>query len=461
MTSRAVVVGGGITGLVAARSLAEAGASVTVVEPGPPGGKLLASTFDGRRLDEAADAFLARVPEGVELCRSLGLEGDLVSPTARRAHVWSRGRLRLLPEEQVLGVPTDLDALAASGIVSAAGIDAARHDLETPLVAPTGDVTIGSVLRSRLGDEVADRLVDPLVGGINAGDTDRLSLAATVPQLDAAVRSGAASLVEAAQAQRAQVTDRRAPVFFAPRGGMVALVEALQADLGHRSVRWRDAAAQRLEQDGTRWRVHLDDGEALVADAVVVATPAGPAARLLRDPAPRAATLLAAIPYASVAMVSLAVAREAIDRELDASGYLVPKVEGRTITACSWTSAKWPHLHGDGTVWLRASAGRDGATAALDLDDDALLAAVLSDLADTMALRGRPEEVRVRRWIDSFPQYRVGHLDRVAAIEADVAASAPGVAVAGAALRGLGVPACIRQGTEAARRSLERSHAPS
>ncbi|MGK2949547.1 MAG: protoporphyrinogen oxidase, partial [Acidimicrobiales bacterium] len=171
--------------------------------------------------------------------------------------------------------------------------------------------------------------------------------------------------------------------------------------------------------------------------------------------------LLAAIPYASVAMVSLAVAREAIERELDGSGYLVPKVEGRTITACSWTSAKWPHLHGDGTVWLRASAGRDGAAAALDLDDEPLVAAVLGDLADTMALHGPPEEVRVRRWVDSFPQYRVGHLDRVAAIEADVAASAPGVAVAGAALRGLGVPACIRQGTAAARRSLERSDAPS
>ncbi|MGK2949400.1 MAG: FAD-dependent oxidoreductase, partial [Acidimicrobiales bacterium] len=268
MTPLAVVVGGGITGLVAARTLAEAGASVTVVEPGSPGGKLQASAFDGGRLDEAADAFLARVPEGVDLCRALGIDGDLVAPTARRAHVWSRGQLRLLPEEQVLGVPTDLEALAASGIVSADGLRAARHDLDTPLLAPAGDVTIGSVLRSRLGDEVADRLIDPLVGGINAGDTDQLSLAATVPQLDAAVRSGAASLIEAAQAQRAQVTDRSAPVFFAPRGGMVALVEALRADLVQRSVQWREGTAQRLEQDGTRWRVHLGGGDHLLADAV-------------------------------------------------------------------------------------------------------------------------------------------------------------------------------------------------
>jgi protoporphyrinogen/coproporphyrinogen III oxidase len=455
------VVGGGITGLVAARTLALEGAEVTLVEPDPVGGKLRASTFDGGRLDEAADAFLARVPDGVELCRALGIEGDLVSPAARRAHVWSRGALRLLPEEQVLGVPTDLDALEASGIVSAAGLAAARHDVEVPLVAPDADATIGALVRDRLGDEVAERLVDPLVGGINAGDTDFLSLAATVPQLDAAARSGAPSLIEACRTQRALVADRTAPVFFAPRGGMVALVEALQSDLERQGVVGRTASATGLERHGQQWSVQLDRGSPVGADAVVVATPAGAAAALVRPHALRSATLLAAIPYASVAMVSLAVRREDIDRELDGSGYLVPRVEGRTITACSWTTAKWPHLHGDGTVWLRASAGRDGATDALRLDDEALVIAVLADLADTMALRGTPEAVRVGRWADSFPQYRPGHLDRVAAIDADLAASAPGVVVAGAALRGLGVPACIRQGDATARRVLAALDAPS
>jgi oxygen-dependent protoporphyrinogen oxidase len=461
MSPRAVVVGGGVTGLVAARSLAEAGASVTVVEPDRPGGKLQASPFDGGVLDEAADAFLARVPDGVELCRALGLEGDLVSPAARRAHVWSHGALRLLPEEQVLGVPTDLDALAESGIVSPAGLRAARADLERPLVAPAGDVTIGSVLRQRLGDEVAERLVDPLVGGISAGDTDQLSLAATVPQLDAAVRSGAASLIEATRAQRALVVDRSAPVFFAPRGGMAAIPEALRADLDRRDVAWRTGAADGIARDGSRWRVALADGEALTADVVVVATPAPAAAGLLRAEAGRAATLLAAIPYASVAMVALAVPPAAIERELDGSGYLVPRVEGRTLTACSWTTSKWPHLHGDGTVWLRASVGRDGADAAVHLPDDELVAAVLADLRATMALRGTPTEVRVRRWLGSFPQYRVGHLERVEAIDDELAARAQGLVVAGAALRGLGVPACIRQGQAAARRALAAVGGPS
>jgi oxygen-dependent protoporphyrinogen oxidase len=453
----AVVVGAGITGLAAARALALEGARVTVLDPAPPGGKLRTTPFDGGALDEAADAFLARVPEGVALCRDLGLEGDLVSPTERRAHVVTRGVLRRLPHGQVLGVPTDLEELAASGIMSPEGLERARRDLTTPLVAPEGDPTIGATIRERLGDEVAERLVDPLVGGINAGDTDELSLAATVPQLDAAVRSGAPSLIEACQAQRAANPDPDAPVFFAPRGGLGALVHALVADLDRRGVALVPRAAVALEGAAGGWRVTDEGGGAHDAAAVVVTTAAGTAARLVEAHAPEASALLAAIPYASVGMLAFAVAREAIDRELDGSGYLVPRVEGRLLTACSWVSAKWPHLHGDGTVWLRASVGRDGDTRALALDDEALVAAVRADLADTMALHGPVQEVRVTRWPGSFPQYRPGHLQRADAIDADLAARAPGLAVAGAALRGLGIPACIRQGSAAAARVLRAS----
>jgi oxygen-dependent protoporphyrinogen oxidase len=431
-----------------------AGATVTVIDPGPLGGKIRSSPFDGGELDEAADAFLARVPDGVELCRQLGIDGDLVSPSARRAHVWSHGALRLLPEGQVLGVPTDLDELAASGILTTDGLAQVRLEPSTPLHPPVDDVTIGSVMRSRLGDEAAERLVDPLVGGINAGDTDRLSLAATVPQLDTALRSGHASLIEACRAQRAAIADPSAPVFFAPKAGMRRLLEALLDDLRTRGVTFVTAGAVALERTGPAWRLGLDGGASTLTDGVVLSVPAGAAAELLRPHAARAATLLAAIPYASVALVSLAAPRASVERELDASGFLVPRVEGRTITACSWTSAKWPHLAGDGTVWLRASVGRDGADAALALPDMALVDAVLADLADTMALHGRPTDVRVSRWNGSLPQYRPGHLDRADAIDGDLAAAAPGVAVAGAAMRGLGIPACIRQGSAAADRVL-------
>jgi oxygen-dependent protoporphyrinogen oxidase len=434
--------------LVAAREASEAGATVTLLEPGRLGGKVQTSAFDNGMLDEAADAFLARVPEGIELCEQLGLAGQLVTPTERRAHVFSHGALRRLPDAQLLGVPTDLDELAASGIVSPDGIAAARRDLEEPLVAPTTDITIGSLMRQRLGDEVAERLVDPLVGGINAGDTDALSLAATVPQLDAAARSGAASLIEACRAQLDAAPDRRAPVFFAPRDGMGALTAALVADLSRRGVTLHTSSAHSIEPCGLGWRV-LVEGDSLDADAVVVATPAPIAAAILREGSARVATLLAAIPYASVAIVSIAVDRDGIDRELNGSGFLVPRPEGLAVTACSWTSAKWPHLGGDTTVWLRASVGRDGA-----IPTGPLEAQVLTDLRHTMALRGRPREVRVSEWPSSFPQYRLGHLARVEAIDAGLRATMPTVAVAGAALRGLGVPACIRQGRAAAQRVL-------
>jgi protoporphyrinogen/coproporphyrinogen III oxidase len=449
-----VVVGAGITGLAAAWEAVTAGASVVVVDPAGTGGKLRTTPFDGAMLDESADAFLARVPEGVELCRELGLDGDLVSPAARTARVWSRGELRPLPTAQVLGVPTDLDALAASGIVSATGIERARQDLTRPLVAPEGDPTIGAVVRDRLGDEVLERLVDPLVGGINAGDTDRLSLAATVPQLDVAARSGARSLMEACAAQRAAAADPAAPVFFAPRGGMGTLVDVLVGAIGDAGGSVRPVAAHGIDRDGSGWQVALDDDGRISATAVAVTTPAGPAAALVRAHSPRAATLLAAIPYASVVLVSLAVPRDAVDRELDASGYLVPRVEGRLLSACSWASSKWAHLGGEDTVWLRASAGRDGDDRAMAMGDDELTARLLDDLAETMALHGRPSEVRISRWPDSLAQYRPGHLGRVDAIEVDLAEAAPGLAVAGAWGRGVGVPACIRAGRHTARHLL-------
>jgi protoporphyrinogen/coproporphyrinogen III oxidase len=449
-----VVVGGGITGLAAAWEAARHGASVTVVDQAPPGGKVRTTTFGGGSLDESADAFLARVPEGIDLCRELGIDGDLVSPAVRTAYVWSLGALRQLPHNHLLGVPTDLDELATTGIVSDEAVARARRDLTTPLEPPAGDVTIGSFIRERLGHEVLERLVDPLVGGINAGDCDRLSLAATVPQLDAAARSGAASLIEACGRQRAAAVDPAAPVFFAPRGGMGALVDALVDGLGGQGVELVAATATALERHGATWRVRTGAGGSLDAGRVVVTAPAPVAATLVEPLAPAAAGQLARIESASVVLVSIAVATDAVDRELDASGFLVPRPEGRLLTACSWTSSKWAHLGGDGTIWLRASAGRDGDDRAIGMTDDELVARMLADLADTMELRGRPEEVRVSRWPGSLPQYRPGHLDLVAAVEADLAARAPGLAVTGAAFRGLGVPACIRQGRAAARRLL-------
>lgn len=460
------VVGGGISGLAAAWELVHpsepgvaplAGADVVVLEASPRFGGIVTTTpFAGHQVDEAADSLLARVPWGVQLCEELGLGPELVSPAARTAYVWHAGALHPLPAGHVLGVPTDLDAAEATGLLSPGERARAEHDLagEAPLLE--ADRPIGEVVRERLGDAVAERLVDPLVGGINAGDSDHLSIEAVTPQLAAAARSDR-SLVRALRAQRAAATaDPDAPVFHSHPEGLGHVVEVLVERLRAAGVDLRaDAAVSAIEPRGGAWSVAAATGS-MDVDAVVLALPAAPAAALLSPLSRGAADLLGAVEHASVAIVTLAVPTEALGRPLDASGHLVPRGAGTTLTACSWASAKWAHLADERQAILRASAGRAGDPSALDLDDDALVGQLLADLATTMDLRGDPTEVRVSRWPASLPQYRTGHVQRVARIEAAAAADAPGVHLAGNALHGLGVPACIHQGRTAAAQARTR-----
>jgi oxygen-dependent protoporphyrinogen oxidase len=432
-----IVVGGGIAGLAAAWDARRRGAEVVLFEASAQvGGKIRTSPVAGVPLDESADAFLGRVPEAVELCRELGLGDELVSPATGSAYIWSGGALRRLPADQLLGVPTDLDAVAESEILTPDGLARAREDLERPDDRPDGDEAVGALIRRRLGDEVLDKLVAPLVGGIWAADCDALSLQVATPAL-ADARRRDPSLVRGAVAVRSAATATEQPVFLAPRGGMGRLVEALATALGD-AVRVGQAVTAIEPVDGG-WRV----GD-VTAPGVVVATPAFAAAPLLAPHAPAAAELLGGVGYASVALVTLVVPRDGIDRELDGSGFLVPPSEGRLLTACSWTSSKWGHLDLDPSLAvLRASAGRAGDERALGFSDDALVATLRADLHETMGLQAAPVEVRVSRWSRSFPQPRPGHLDRVATIDADLPA---GIALAGAWRNGVGIPACIRSG---------------
>jgi oxygen-dependent protoporphyrinogen oxidase len=455
------VVGGGISGLAAAWAGVQRGVDVVVLEAGAsPGGKLRSSALAGIELDEGADAFLARVPEAVELCEDLGLGADLVSPATGSAYVWSDGALRRLPAEQVLGVPTDLDAVEASGILSAAGVERARADLTSPNDRPGGDESIGALVRRRLGDEVLDRLVAPLLGGIWAGDCDRLSLRVAAANL-AAARDRDASLIRGAAALRAEaleqgVADR--PVFLAPRRGVSRLVDALAERLGPRLRCGTPVTG--LEPVGGGWRLETGHSArpaehrrpAVLADRVVLATPAYVSAPLVEAVAPEAAAFLGGIHYASVALVAMVVPRDRIDHPLDGSGFLVPQSTGRLLTACSWMTSKWGHLGVDASIAvLRASAGRAGDGRALAMADDDLVAALVRDLGDTMGLRAAPDEVRVSRWEHSFPQPCPGHLDALGRAERALADRAPGLALAGAWSLGVGIPACIRS----ARRAID------
>ena len=455
------VVGGGIAGLAAAHELAAAeGVTTTVLEASDRlGGKVQTEPFADIDLDTGPDSFLARRPEAVQLCRELGLGDRLVAPAAGEAWLWVRGRLRPIPKATLLGVPTDVASVARTGVLSPVGL---VRLAASPLLArrrrPLGthdDRSIGDVVRSALGDEVHERLVDPLVGGINAGDTDALSIDAVAPQIAAAARrsadlmAGARAIQAAAPAPPAGAP---APVFYGLRGGMSGLLDALEGRLDAAGVDVRKATPVRsLASDGATWVVGTDVAEVRV-DAVVVASPAFVAARLLGSLDQDVAATLGAITHASVAIVAFAWPRDAVPHLPPGSGFLVPRGEGRLMTACSWSSSKWEHLATpSGRVLLRVSAGRADDHRAEAMDDDELEARLRLELGEAMGIRAVPAAVRVTRWVDAFPQYAPGHLERIAGAEAALAARLPGLVLAGAALRGVGIPACIGSGRAAAR----------
>jgi oxygen-dependent protoporphyrinogen oxidase len=453
------VVGGGIAGLAAAHHLAGGGTDVVVLEASSrAGGKLRTEPFAGVDLETAPDSFLARRPEAVELCRELGLADELVAPAETSAYVFARGRLRRLPGGTVLGVPTDPRALARSGVLSPAGVARAAIEPWLPGRPLAGDTTVGELVGRRFGRQTAARLVDPLVGGINAGHTDRLSVDVVAPQLAAAARRHR-SLVRGLRA--APVAGGEAgPVFLTLPGGLSRLVDALVAAIGAAGGEVRlGAPVHALAGDGAGYL--LDDGSpgGLAADRVVLAAPATVTAGLLAPTAPEASTILGAVAYASVALVTLAFAEDAVRRPLDASGFVVPRPEGLTMTGCTWADRKWAHLRRPGQVLVRASAGRvDNDDAALP--DDELVGRLLADLATTMDLRDEPTAVAVHRWPASFPQYAPGHLDRMARARRIVRDALPGVALAGAALAGVGIPACIGTGRAAADEVATRGARP-
>jgi oxygen-dependent protoporphyrinogen oxidase len=339
-------------------------------------------------------------------------------------------------------VPASADGL--DGFLSPDGVARVRAEAALPPLRLDGDVAVGGLLRERLGDEVVDRLVEPLLGGVYAGRADELSLAATMPAL-AAHLPGAGSVLGAAAASRDAGARSRGdvdgPVFATVRDGIGALPEALVAASGA-LVRLR-TPAHGLRRTATGFELSIGPAaapELLTADVVLVTAPAAKAARLLAEVAPAAVGPLQGIPYASMAVVAMAFPAQDVAA---GSGLLVPPVTGRLVKGVTVSSAKWAHLTGDALL-VRSSVGRFRDESELQRSDDDLTAAVVADVADLLGLAQRePLETRLVRWGGGLPQYLVGHPARVAAIR-EAVAGVPGLAIAGAAFEGVGVPACIR-----------------
>lgn len=441
-----MVVGGGISGLAAAwflRRDAPAGTRVTLLEgSGRIGGALRVRDLAGVPVDEGAESLLTRRPEATALAAAVGI--DLEDAATTSASVWTRGGLHPLPAGTVMGVPTDLRSLAASGLLTGRELARVPVDSWLPRLRLGEDVAVGRLVTARLGRAVLDRLVEPLLGGVYAGRAADLSAQATLPQLWSHVRRHR-SLLAAARASRASAPQDGGAVFAAPRGGVGRLPAAVAAASGAQLR--TDAMVRELSRTPSGWALTVGPTRApeqVEAEAVVLAVPPAPAARLLQREVPAAAADLAKVRTASMAVVGLAFPGTAVPGGAPGSGFLVPPVDGRTVKAVTLSSAKWGWYAGaaPGLLVLRASVGRVGEEVTLQREDAEIVDLVLADLTDSLGITDPPLDARVTRWGGALPQYAVGHVARVQRVRAAVA-RVPGLAVCGATYDGVGVPACI------------------
>ncbi len=444
---RIVIIGGGISGLTSAhylhRRLADE-VQITLVEGSPRlGGKIASVPFGGHSVDVGPDALMVRSPAVATLIEDLGLGDLVVAPNASGARIWSRGKLRRLPAGTLFGVPDRLLPLLRSGLLSPAGVARAALDIVLPRRRrpQPADPTIAELVRPRMGAEVFDRLVDPLLGGVHAGRADELSALSTAPDMASLARDNRSLYLALGKRRRSAPPQTAGSPLVTLRGGLATLIDALAARLAGDDIRLGSPASL-ITRTESGYTVLLADGTSIEADAVVLATSAAVAVGLLGAESPALAVSLAEIPYVDVATVCLAYPSAAVPTDLDGTGFLVPPIEGRLVVGCTWSSAKWPHLADDDLVLIRCMVGRRGDARWLDLDDDTLVGRVHGELVEAMGLTQEPIDRHIERWPQGMPQYVVGHQARL-----DAAATAllalPGIHLTGSSYRGVGLASCI------------------
>ncbi|MCZ3387950.1 MAG: protoporphyrinogen oxidase [Actinomycetia bacterium] len=447
-----IVIGGGISGLEAARRCAERGDVVTLIESSAAvGGKLASHVVDGLRLDAGAESLLTRRPEGLQLIEAAGRSGDRVHPATSGAGVWL-DRLYPLPRQQLLGIPSDADDPDLPALLGAAGLEGLRNEPElTPGAEPSHDMTVAELVGGQLGTDVVDRLVEPLLGGVYAGRADQISVDAALPGLLEATRRTGSVMAAAASMRAGSPGD--GPAFASVIGGLGSLPDSL-VNACNLTVLTNTRAVELLNSPSTGWTVVTDGTDLLLADQVIIALPGYAAAPLLGSVAPDAAAVASALEYASVALVTTVFDAGSVTTPLQGTGFLVPPVTGRLTKAATFVTSKWQWVQdvAAGREVLRFSVGRHGDTRGLDWPDDQLVKAVLDEVKDLLGLSGGPRAAAVTHWEQSLPQYRVGHRARVAQVRQMLP---PGLAVAGAAWDGVGIPACIASGRNAADRVAE------
>lgn len=426
------------------------------------GGKIQTERRDGFVIEGGPDTFLRTKPWAVELCRELGLEDRLhgTNPEKKQTYVLRDGELEPLPEGLTMMIPTQFSPMIRTGLLSWPEKMRMGLDFFLPPQPLNGDESLGNFVSRRLGRAAYERLIEPLMSGIYAGDGDKLSLQATFPYLrDMELEHG--GLVKGAlNARRKMARYRKGSsesrsIFLTPTTGLAEIVDALveRLEVGGAELRLNAPVSRLARQEG-RYRVELEDGENVAADGVILASPAYASGRILQEMDRALASELESIPYASTATVSLAYDLKDLPRPLDGYGYVIPRREGRRALACTWTSTKFPHRAPEGAALVRVFVGRAGQEAEMPADEAGLLALAKEELSQTLGIHAEPLLARVFYWPDAMPQYNLGHSERLERIQSALE-ELPGIALAGNGYQGIGIPDCIRSGEKAAEQILE------
>jgi oxygen-dependent protoporphyrinogen oxidase len=454
-----VIIGGGISGLSSAfylrKKAKEQGKKIhikLVEAEAKLGGKINTLHKEGFVIEKGPDSFLSRKLPIIDLAHDLGIEGELV-PTntkAAKTYIMKNGKLHEMPKGLTLGIPTSILPFLATELVSGQGKLTALADLLKASQSSEGDESLGGFLARRIGDEVVTSIAEPLLAGIYAGDLYKLSLQATFPQF-AQYEAEFGSIIMGSRHSRAMLAQqnkgKQPATFMTFRSGLETMVNALREALRDITV-YTNTKVEAINKAEGYYELALSTGEKISADAVLVTTPAFSAQQLLKPHLE--SQFLTNIRYVSVANVVMAFDKQSFDVSFDGSGFLVPRSEGLHITACTWTSNKWLHAAPEDKVLLRCYVGHSEDQISVNLDDEALIAAVRSDLQNVIGLQAVPSFTEITRLNHSMPQYAVGHLEAVREFRSELSEKLPGVWVTGAAFHGVGLPDCIRQGKEAA-----------
>lgn len=465
-TKKVVIVGGGITGLTAAYYLQKYAREnqlpldVKLVEASHRvGGKMQTYVKDGFVIERGPDSFLERKESAGRLAKEVGLGDKLVNNSTGKSYVLVKDKLHPIPGGAVMGIPTQIAPFVTTGLFSWPGKFRAAGDFFLPPSKDKGDQSLGEFFRRRLGDEVVENLIEPLLSGIYAGDIDNMSLLSTFPQFYQ-VEQKYGSLILGTK--KTTPAPKKVPannglakkkgMFLTVSTGLQSFVDAIEAKLEPGSV-IKGIRIDKVSKQESGYRLRLSSGETLDADSILVSAPHEAALHMFSDHE-HIFDPFRNMPSTSVATVAMAFPESVIKEDIDGTGFVVSRNSDYTITACTWTHKKWPHTTPEGKVLLRLYVGRPGDEAIVELSDDEIIKIALEDLNKTMDIQAQPDFAVVSRWKEAMPQYTVGHKERVAKLKDDLARELPGTFVAGSSYEGVGLPDCIDQGEAAVEKIL-------